>query len=248
MDCVYTADPRVVPDARLIPVISYDEILELAALGAKVMQSRSVEVGKKFGIPIYVRSSLLHRSKGTLITKETRSMEEALVRGVALDEGESKITLFRIPDRPGVAARIFKILAADNVNVDMIIQNKTETRTTDLSFTVRKSELDSAMKSVTKAARAVQAGHAVCDQHMAKVSIVGVGMRSHSGIASKMFQALAKKKINIEMISTSEIKISVIVQAQKGKEALRAIHDAFGLGKSEKDPDLRYNLKRRITR
>ncbi|PIW63546.1 MAG: aspartate kinase [Candidatus Omnitrophica bacterium CG12_big_fil_rev_8_21_14_0_65_45_16] len=231
VDGIYTADPRLVPDAKRIDTVSYDEILELAALGAKVMQSRSVEVGKKFNIPIWVKSSLLEESKGTLITKETKSMEDAMVRGVALDEGEAKVTMFRVPDKPGVAARIFKILADDKINVDMIIQNKTETKTTDLSFTVRKADLSRTLHSVNKASKAVQAGHTVCDEKVAKVSVVGVGMRSHSGVASRMFDALAKKKINIEMISTSEIKISVVVEAAKGREAVKVLHKAFGLGK-----------------
>lgn len=231
VDGIYTADPRIVPDAKRLDVVSYDEILELAALGAKVMQSRSVEVGKKFNVPIWVKSSLDRHSKGTLITKENKSMEEALVSGVALNEDEAKITMFKVPDKPGVAAKIFKILADEKINVDMIIQNKTQTNTTDLSFTVFKSELDSALKAVEKARSAVGASQAVCDQSIAKVSVVGVGMRSHSGVASKMFDALAKRKINIDMISTSEIKISVVVQADKGKEAVRVIHRAFGLGK-----------------
>lgn len=158
-------------------------------------------------------------------------MEEALVSGVALNEDEAKITIFKVPDQPGVAAKIFKILADEKINVDMIIQNKTQTKTTDLSFTVFKSELDSALKIVEKARRVVKATQVVCDQSIAKVSVVGVGMRSHSGVASKMFNALAKRKINIDMISTSEIKISVVVRADKGKAAVRALHQAFGLGK-----------------
>lgn len=231
VDGIYTADPRVVPDARRMDIVSYDEILELAALGAKVMQSRSVEVGKKFDVPIWVKSSLNDHSKGTLITKENKSMEDALVSGVALDNDQVKITIFKVPDQPGSAAKIFKILADDRINVDMIIQNKTETKTTDISFTVMKSELTAALKSVEKAAKAVRAAHTDYDQNVAKVSVVGVGMKSHSGVASKMFDALARKKINIEMISTSEIKISVVVHATKGKDAVRVVHNVFGLGK-----------------
>lgn len=223
---IYTADPRVVPEARKLEVISYDEILELAALGAKVMQSRSVEVGKKFGVPIWVKSSLNH-SEGTLITKETKKMEDVLVSGVALNEDEAKVTIFKVPDRPGVAARIFKVLADHHVNVDMIIQNKTETKTTDISFTVFKSEFKRAMEAIRTAARLVRAGHVACDKNIAKVSIVGIGMRSHSGVASKMFGVLAKHKINIEMISTSEIKISCVVNGDKGRQAARVIHKAF---------------------
>lgn len=230
VDGIFTADPRVVADAQKIEQISYEEILELASLGAKVMHSRSIEVGKKFNVPIYVRNSMNHR-EGTLITKETKKMEEVLVSGVALTEDEAKVTLFKVPDKPGVAARIFKKLADSNINIDMIIQNKTETQTTDISFTVFKNELSRALPVVRQAAKEVQAKHMACDENIAKVSVVGVGMRSHSGVASKMFGALARKKINIDMISTSEIKISCVVDGKKGKEAVRVIHTEFGLGK-----------------
>ncbi len=226
---IYTADPRVVPNARKLDVISYDEILELASLGAQVMQSRSIEVGKKFNVPIYVRSSMNH-TEGTLITKETRKMEEVVVSGVALNQNEAKITIFKVPDQPGVAARIFKVIADHGINVDMIIQNKTQTKTTDISFTVRKSEIRRALEAVRKAARSVRAGQVSSDGNIAKVSIVGVGMKSHTGVASKMFGALAKNKINIDMISTSEIKISCVVPGNKGKDAVRAIHKEFDLG------------------
>ncbi|MDD5216684.1 MAG: aspartate kinase [Candidatus Omnitrophica bacterium] len=230
VDGIYTADPRIVSDARKIDVISYDEILELAALGAKVMHSRSVEVGKKFNVPIYVRNSMNNR-EGTLITKETKKMEEVVVSGVALAEDEAKITIFQVPDRPGSAAQLFKKFADANINIDMIIQNKTKTNTTDISFTVFKNELARALAVVQKAAKAVKAKSVVCDENIAKVSVVGVGMRSHSGIASRMFGALAKKKINIDMISTSEIKISCVVDGDKGREALRVLHGEFKLGK-----------------
>ena len=230
VDGIFTADPRIVSDARKLDQISYDEILELASLGAQVMQSRSIEVGKKFGVPIYVRSSLNH-SKGTLITKETQKMEDVMVSGVALNQNEAKITIFNVPDKPGVAAKIFKIIADHNINVDMIIQNKTETRTTDISFTVFKNELKRAMDAVWKAAKAVGAENVSCDENIAKISIVGVGMKSHSGVASKMFGILAKNKINIDMISTSEIKISCVIEGNKGKKAVQVIHKEFGLGK-----------------
>ncbi len=227
---IFTADPRIVGGARKLDTISYDEILELASLGAKVMQSRSVEVGKKFNVPIWVRSSM-NQAEGTLITKETKKMEEVMVSGAALNEDEAKITIFKVPDRPGVAARIFQVIADHQVNVDMIIQNKTETKTTDISFTVFKSELKRAMEAIKKAARLVHAGHVACDQNIAKVSIVGIGMRSHTGVASKMFGVLARHKINIQMISTSEIKISCVVDGKKGKQALRFLHREFGLGR-----------------
>lgn len=230
VDGVFTADPRIVPSARKIDVISYDEILEMASLGAKVMHNRSIEVGKKFNVPIYVRNSR-NLKQGTLITKETKAMEEVTVRGVALTEDEVKITFFRVPDRPGIAAKLFKTLADSKVNIDMIIQNKTETNTTDISFTVYKNELQKALDVVRRAAKELKAGHIDCDENIAKISIVGVGMRSHSGIASKMFGALARKKINIDMISTSEIKISCVVDGKKGRLAAQTIHKEFGLDK-----------------
>lgn len=229
VDGIYTTDPRIVPDAKKIDVISYDEILELASLGAKVMHSRSIEVGKRFNIPIYVRNSMNER-EGTLITKENKKMEDIVVSGAALNEDEAKITLFGVPDRPGTAAKIFKDLADGKVNIDMIIQNKTETGKTDVSFTVLKSELNRAIKTVESIADNVGADRVSCDKNISKLSIVGIGMRSHTGIASKMFTALAKKKINIDMISTSEIKVSCVVSGDKGKEALRAVHAAFNLG------------------
>jgi aspartate kinase len=230
VDGIYTADPRVIPEAQKMDCVTYDEILELASLGAKVMHSRSIEVGKKFNMPIWVCNSQ-NDHKGTLITKENKAMEEVVVSGVALAEDEAKITLFRVSDRPGVAAKVFQTLADANVNVDMIIQNKTQTNSTDISFTVFKNELVKAMKVVKAAMKKVGATNVTCDENIAKVSVVGIGMRSHSGIASRMFSTLAKNKINIDMISTSEIKISVVVAGDKGKLAAQVIHKAFGLGK-----------------
>ncbi len=230
VDGIYTADPKICRDARKLDVVSYDEILELASLGAQVMHSRSIEVGKKFDVPMVVRNSNFN-GRGTLITKENRKMEEVVVSGVALNENEAKVTIFKVPDRPGVAAKIFKRIADANINVDMIIQNKTETQTTDISFTVAKNDLARSLRGVREAAAAVGAPHVSCDENIAKVSVVGVGMRSHSGVASKMFGALAKRKINIEMISTSEIKISCVVDGKRAKDAVRAIHKEFGLGK-----------------
>ncbi|MFA5168587.1 MAG: aspartate kinase [Candidatus Omnitrophota bacterium] len=230
VDGIYTADPRVIPEAQKMNQVTYDEILELASLGAKVMHSRSIEVGKKFDMPIWVCNSQ-NDHQGTLITKENKKMEDVVVSGVALAEDEAKITLFRVPDRPGVAAKIFQTLADANVNVDMIIQNKTQTNATDISFTVFKNELVKAMKVVKTNAGKLGVKDVACDENIAKISIVGIGMRSHSGIASRMFSALARNKINIDMISTSEIKISVVVAGDKGKLAARVIHRAFGLGK-----------------
>jgi len=233
VDGIYTADPRIVPDARKIEQISYDEILELASLGAKVMHSRSVEVGKKFSVPIYVRNSG-NNNEGTLITKESKKMENIVVSGVALTEDEAKITLFGVPDRPGIAAKIFATLAESNINIDMIIQNKTSTKTTDISFTVFKNELNKTMDVVKRSAKQMGFAEIDCDKNIAKVSVVGVGMRSHSGVASRMFGCLARKKINIDMISTSEIKISCVVDGRKGREAVRAIHAEFDLGDKKK--------------
>jgi len=230
---IYTADPRHVPNAAKISQISYDEILELAALGASVMHSRSVEVGKKFNIPILVRSSF-SKAPGTLITKETKKMEDIVVSGVALTQKEAKVTMFSIPDRPGIAASIFAKLADANINIDMIIQNISETNKTDLSFTVFKNELSRAKKAIAEAARQVKAKKVTYDENIAKLSVVGVGMRAHSGIAARMFRILAKYKINIDMISTSEIKISCVIDGKKGKEALKIVHDEFGLGRSTK--------------
>lgn len=239
VDGIFTADPRVVEDARKIEQISYDEILELASLGAKVMHSRSVEVGKKFNVPIYVRNSA-HEGPGTLITKETKKMEDILVSGVALAEDEAKITMFQVPDKPGIAAEIFAKLAKANVNVDMIIQNKTQTNATDLSFTVFKNELAKALPVVKKTAKEIGVKEVSCDEKIAKISVVGVGMKSHSGIAARMFAALANKRINIQMISTSEIKISCVIESARGKDALKEIHKEFGLGSGKK---VKFNFK-----
>ncbi len=230
VDGIFTADPRICPDAKKLDVVSYEEILELASLGAQVMHSRSIEVGKKFNVPIYVRNANFNGG-GTLITKENQKMEEVLVSGVALNQNEAKVTIFKVPDRPGVAARIFKQLADANINVDMIIQNKTATKTTDISFTVAKNDLTRSLRVVREAAGRVNAESVSCNEDVAKVSVVGVGMRSHSGVASRMFGALAKNKINIDMISTSEIKISCVVDGDRGKDAVRAIHKEFKLGK-----------------
>lgn len=231
VDGIYTTDPRIVPEARKIDQISYDEILELASLGAKVMHSRSVEVGKKYGVPIYVANSR-NNNKGTLITKESKQMEAIVVSGVALMEDEAKITVFKVPDKPGIAAKLFAMLAAGSINIDVIIQNKTETNTTDISFTCEKTDLHKALKIVQKVAREIKAAGVICDEKIAKVSVVGVGMRTHSGVAARVFRCLAKKKINIDMISTSEIKISCVVAQSKGKMALRAIHKEFSLDKA----------------
>ena len=230
VDGIYTADPRVVPSARRLDRVDYDELLELASLGARVMQSRSVEIAKRFGVPFRVRSSA-DQSEGTLVTK-VADMEHVDVRGVALETNEAKVTIRDVPDKPGMAARIFGEIARNHVNVDMIVQNVSAHGTTDLSFTVVKTDLPGAKRVATTLGRDIGAGKVEVDEDIAKVSVVGVGMRSHTGVAEKMFGALARAGVNIELISTSEIKISVVIRAPEGEQALRAVHDAFGLGKA----------------
>ncbi len=232
VDGVFTTDPRISSDARKLDLISYDEMMEMASLGAKVMQTRSVEVGKKYDIPILVRNSM-NSTNGTLITKETKKMEKVLVSGVTLNEDEAKVTILKVPDKPGVAAKLFSKIADGNINVDMIIQNKSTTNHTDISFTVFRTDLKRALPIIRRAAETVKARGLQVDDNIAKVSLVGVGMKSHPGVAGKMFSALSEKGINIEMISTSEIKISCVVDGRRGKEAVRAIHKKFELGKKK---------------
>ena len=226
----YTADPRIVPDARKLSSISYDEMLEMASSGAQVLQARSVEFAKKFNVPIHVRSSFSNK-KGTIISEEVKAMEDIVVSGVTLNKNEAKITIFDVPDRPGIAARIFKRLSDENINVDMIVLNISRKGYTDLSFTVPKEDLAKTMRLARQVARDIDAGGVLQDKDIAKVSVVGLGMRSHSGIAARMFQALASKNVNIGMISTSEIKISCVIEKKRAEQAVRAIHEEFGLGK-----------------
>jgi len=227
---VYTADPRIVPDARKIDKISYDEMLELASLGAQVMVPRSVEVAKKFNVDIQVRSSF-SEEEGTVITREVTKMEEVVVSGVAYDKDQVKVTITGVPDRPGIAAKIFGALAKGNVNVDMIIQSSAKEGINDISFTVSKGDLRNTLEIMERVKQEMGAKGLIYDEGVAKVSIVGVGMRSHSGVACEMFSALAEEKINIEMISTSEIKISCVIKEKDTEKAVRAIHKKFGLGK-----------------
>lgn len=230
---VFTADPRIVKNARKIDKLSYEEMFELASLGAQVLQPRSIEFAMKFGVPIHVRSSFSNK-KGTIISKEVKAMEHIVVSGVALNKDEAKVTICDVPDKPGIAAKIFKDIAKENINVDMIIQNVSRTGATDVSFTVMGSELSKTIKASKDVAEAIGAGDVTVDKDIAKVSIVGIGMKSHSGIAANMFEALAEKSINIEMISTSEIKISCIVKKSLGEAAVRAIHEKFGLAKTKR--------------
>lgn len=227
---VYTADPHIVKNAKRLHSICYEEMLELASLGAQVLQSRSVEVASKFNIPIHVRSSFTN-SEGTWITKEVKTMEEVLVRGVTVNKDEAKVTICDVPDRPGIAAKIFGSLSTEDINVDMIIQNISRTGATDVSFTVNGSDLSKTLRVSKDISKAIGARGVTHDKNVAKVSVVGVGMRSHSGVASKMFKALASKKINIEMISTSEIKISCVIDKSRAEDALKVIHKEFRLSK-----------------
>jgi len=229
VDGVYTTDPRIVPTAKKLAEISYDEMLELASLGAKVMQSRSVEFAKKFGVVFEVRSSL-NDNPGTIVKEETKSMEGIVVRGVALDNNQAKVTLVGVPDKPGVAARIFKALGDATVNVDMIIQNishGTGTPATDISFTADKPDLLKAQKVIAGLQAELGFGKVITSEQIGKLSIVGVGMKSHTGVAGKLFETLANEGINIDMISTSEIKISVVIDLAKGEAAVKAVHAAF---------------------
>ncbi|MFA5287274.1 MAG: aspartate kinase [Candidatus Omnitrophota bacterium] len=227
---IYTTDPRIEPKAKKIKAITYDEMLEMASLGAQVMQARSIEVAKKFNVPIHVRSSI-EKDSGTMIIKEVKEMEEVVVSAVTLNKGESKITIRNVPDRPGIAAKIFNELADKGVSVDMIVQNVSHLRQTDISFTIKKTEAQKALRIIHKAASIIKAGEILEDADIARISIVGVGMKSHPGVAGKMFEILAKNKVNIEMISTSDISISCIVQKKFAETAVRALHDKFGLAK-----------------
>ena len=230
---VYTADPRIVKDARKIDHISYEEMFELASLGSQILQPRSIEFAMKFSVPIHVRSSF-SKNMGTIISKEVKSMENIVVSGVAINKNEAKVTICDVPDKPGLAAKIFKDIAKNDINVDMIVQNVSRTGTTDVSFTVVNTDLRKTIRVAKNVSKKIGAGSVNIDDDMAKVSIVGIGMRSHSGVASKMFEVLAEHKINIEMISTSEIKISCVIKKKYGETAVRALHEAFELGKVKK--------------
>jgi aspartate kinase len=226
---VYTADPRIVPTARKIDEISYDEMLELAGSGAKVMQLRSVEIAKKFKVVFEVRSSMSDEA-GTIVKEETRSMEDIVVRGVALDKNQAKLTLVGVPDKPGVAARVFRALADAAISVDVIVQNVSHGSSeplTDLSFTADKPDVAKARSVIEVLKADVGFREVTSDESICKLSIVGVGMRSHVGVAAKMFETLAAEGINIGMISTSEIKVSVVIDLAQGDQALRAVHRAF---------------------
>jgi aspartate kinase len=229
VDGVYTADPNLVPEARKLSKISYDEMLEMASLGAKVLQSRSVEFAKNHGVPIHVRSSF-NNNPGTMVVKEDADMERVVVSGVTYNKNEAKISILGVPDKPGIAAQLFGKVAEDHIVVDMIIQNISQNGHTDISFTVPKPDLRRTLEIVNEIAGEIGAERVISDEKISKVSIVGVGMRSHSGVASAMFTCLGKEGINIQMISTSEIKISCIIDSKYTELAVRALHDVFKLG------------------
>jgi aspartate kinase len=232
VDGVYTTDPRIVTEASKIDKISYDEMLEMASLGAKVLQIRSVEFAKKFGVLVHVRSSF-NDNPGTLVTKEDEDMETVLVSGITYNKDEAKISVMGVPDKPGIASKLFMPLSTANITVDMIIQNVSNDGLTDLTFTVPHGDFKKALKVVEEVSRDIGAAGVRSDENIAKVSIVGVGMRSHSGIASKMFQILSQEGINIQMISTSEIKVSCVIDAKYTELAVRVLHQAFGLDKKD---------------
>ena len=230
VDGVYTTDPNIVPTASRLDKISYEEMLEMASLGAKVLQTRSVEFAMKYLVPVRVLSSFTDAPTGTLVTKEDRDMEQVVVSGVTYDRNQAKITLLCVPDRPGIAARLFGGIAKEDIIVDMIIQNISQEGLTDISFTVPRADAKKAVSLVSTLVREIGANDVQLTEDIAKVSIVGVGMRSHSGVAATMFETLAREGINIMMISTSEIKISCVVDAKYTELAVRALHEAFELG------------------
>lgn len=233
VDGVYTTDPRTCNQARKIDRISYEEMLEMAILGAKVLQIRSVEFAKKYNVPIHVRSSFIEE-EGTMVVNETKDMESIIVSGITCDMNEARITLKKVPDQPGISAKIFTPLAEHNIMVDMIIQNTRSGGDTDLSFTVTKADFERATEISRKVAEQIGATEVMtAEEDIAKVSVIGLGMKSHSGVAATMFQALASENINIRLISTSEIRISCIIKAKYAELAVRTLHSAFGLDKEK---------------
>ena len=232
VDGVYTADPNICKHARKLDKVTYDEMLEMASLGAKVLQIRSVEFAKKYNVPVHVRSSF-SEEEGTMVISEDNGMERLVVTGVTYKKNEARITLKKVPDQPGIAAKIFTPIADAGINVDMIIQNTRQGGQTDLTFTVPKDDFKQAMEIGRSVAKEISAEDVLGDDGIAKVSVTGVGMKNHSGVASKMFSTLAKENINILLISTSEIRISCIVAEKHVELAVRALHTAFGLDKTE---------------
>ena len=231
VDGVYTTDPRVEPKARRLDKITFEEMLEMASLGAKVLQSRSVEFAAKFNVPVEVNSSF-KEGKGTLVTREDEDMEAVAVSGVTGDRNQAKITIVGVPDKPGIASKLFGPVAKANINVDMIIQNMSQSGLTDISFTIPRADITKALPLIQDVAKGIAAKSVAVTEAIAKVSLVGVGMRSHSGVAAKMFGVLAQEGVNILMISTSEIKISCVIDEKYVELAMRSLHTAFGLDQS----------------
>jgi len=230
VDGVFTCDPRAVPDAKKLNEIAYDELLEMAGSGAKVMQSRAVEFAKKFGVEFEVRSSFT-KSRGTIAKEETPSMEDVLIRGISLDRHQAKLSIAGVRDEPGMAARIFSNIAAAHIIVDMIVQNASIGGTTDISFTIHEDELENARKILMPVIGEIGAKRLNTGSGMAKLSVVGIGMRSHSGVAARMFECLGRSGINIQLVSTSEIKIAVIIDEKQADRAAQLIHAEFGLAR-----------------
>ncbi len=230
VDGVFTCDPRVVSDARKIDEVSYDELLEMAGAGSKVMQSRAVEFAKKFGVEFEVRSSLKD-APGTIAKEETANMEDVVIRGISLERNQAKVTVDDVRDEPGIAGRIFSTIARGNISVDMIVQSVSEHGTTDVSFTIHENDLPAATELLTPLVKEVQAAGLITKGGVAKLSVVGIGMRSHSGVAARLFDCLGKGGINIQLISTSEIKIAVIIDGQDADRAAQLSHEEFGLAK-----------------
>lgn len=234
VDGVYTTDPNIVPGARKLDKISYEEMLELASLGAKVLQARSVEFAMKYNVPVVVRSSF-NDNPGTLVVEEDKDMENVVVSGVAYDKNQAKITIVDVPDKPGIAAKLFDVIASSNIVVDMIVQNvSSDGKSADISFTIPKTESRHAVEVTGKIAKELGAKRVDLREDISKVSIVGVGMRTHSGVAAKMFRTLAGHGINIVMISTSEIKVSCVIELKFTELAVRVLHEAFGLAEAAK--------------
>lgn len=231
VDGVYTCDPRIVPNAKKIDVIAYEEMLEMASSGSKVMQSRSVEFAKKFKVPFEVRSSF-NTNRGTIVKEETPGLENVVVRGVSVERNQAKVTITNVPDRPGAASAIFTALADAGVVIDVIVQNVSISGSTDISFTLNKDELEKLGKVLDDVVKEIGAGQIAKRDGIAKLSVVGIGMRSHSGVAARLFEALGKGGVNIQMISTSEIKIAVIIDEAKIVEAANLVHEAFGLAQA----------------
>ena len=234
---VYTTDPAICQDARKLEKISYDEMLEMASLGAKVLQTRSVQFAKKYDVPLMVRSSF-NDAAGTLVCKEDKDMERAAVSGVTYNKNEAKISVVMVPDKPGVAMKLFHPLSDAGINVDMIVQNISHSGQTDMTFTVPVVDYSTAMELVTKAAKDVEARDVIGDKSIAKVSLVGAGMKTHAGVAAKMFETMSEEGINIQMISTSEIKISCVIEEKYTELAVRVLHDAFELSSGDLEEEV----------